>query len=167
MRLRSSHMGNRHIIILSFGCLTYLIFCDQIKCWKLNATMQSLELPDTLNLNPMMIIIVIPCHSPSKWNWTCRLARSYRDFDCCSFDPTWSLQGESWNFRKQKLLQAINVSHKEKLKLLFPALLTKSTVFLSTFLWDQISWILKQNLEYGGQNFRKLRPGGFRSYWVL
>ena len=119
MRWWSNHMGRRHIIILSFGCLTYLIFCDQIKCWKLNVTMQSLELPDTLNLNPMMIIIVIPCHSPSKWNWTCRLARSYRDFDCCSFDPAWSLQGESWNYRKQKLLKVINVSHKENLKLLF------------------------------------------------
>ena len=68
----------------------------------------------------------------STWNWTCRLARSYRDFDCCSFDPAWSLQGESWNFRKQKLLQAINVSHKEKLKLLL-RLLTNALYFFQLF----------------------------------
>ena len=151
MRWWSNHMGSRHIIILSFGCLTYLIFCDQIKCWKLNVTMQSLELPDTLNLNPMMIIIVIPCHSPSKWNWTCRLARSYRDFDCCSFDPAWSLQGESWNFRKQKLLQAINVSHKEKLKLLLP-LLTNALYFFQLFFGINSLGILKQNLQFGDYN---------------
>ena len=85
----------------------------------------------------------------STWNWICRLARSYRNFDCCSFDPAWSLQGESWNFRKQKLLQAINVSHKEKLKLLL-RLLTNALYFFQLFFGINSLGIQQQNSQFVG-----------------